>query len=41
MTLTHVLYIPVVFLVGLAAGFIAGARAVRAEYAKQRSRAKE
>ena len=41
MTLTHILYIPVVFVLGLSIGYILGAKAVRAEYAKGRRRAKE
>lgn len=40
MTATHLLYIPLVFLLGLAIGYILGARAVRAELEKQRDRAK-
>ncbi len=40
MTLTHLIYIPGVVLVGLVFGYVLGARAVRAEFDKQRKRAK-
>jgi hypothetical protein len=41
MTAAHVIYIPVVLLVGLVMGYILGARAVRAELAERRRRMKE
>jgi proteasome assembly chaperone (PAC2) family protein len=41
MTIAHVVYIPGVFLLGLAVGYVLGARAVRAEMARLRKRAKE
>ncbi len=41
MTLTHIFYIPVVLVIGLAVGYFMGAKAVRAEFAKGRSRAKD
>jgi uncharacterized protein YneF (UPF0154 family) len=41
MTLTHIFYIPVIFLIGLSVGYFMGAKAVRAEFTKGRSRAKE
>lgn len=41
MTAEHVIYIPGVLLVGLALGYVFGARAVRAEVARARRRAKE
>ena len=41
MPLEHVIYIPGVALVGLVVGYMLGARAVRAEYEKQKKRAKE
>ena len=37
----HVIYIPGVLLIGLVVGYVLGARAVRAEFARQRKRAKE
>lgn len=40
MPLEHIIYIPGVMLVGLAAGYILGARAVRREVEEQRRRAK-
>jgi len=40
-TLTHIFYIPVVFVIGLSIGYFMGAKAVRAEFSKGRARAKE
>jgi len=37
-TIAHVLYIPGVLLVGIAIGFVLGARAARAEAARQNER---
>jgi hypothetical protein len=37
-SIAHVLYIPGVLLVGIAIGFVMGARAARAEAAKQSER---
>lgn len=41
MTAAHVIYIPFALLMGLIAGYILGARAVRAELEKKRKRMKE
>ncbi len=41
MTSQHVIYIPSVLLVGLIAGYVLGARAVRAEIERRRRRLKE
>ena len=41
MTPQHVIYIPCVLLLGLVAGYIMGARAVRAELERRRRRMKE
>lgn len=41
MTPEHVIFIPGVLLVGLALGYVMGARAARAELAKRRARIKE
>jgi hypothetical protein len=41
MTPEHVIYIPAVLLLGLVAGYVLGARAVRAEIQRQRKRWKE
>lgn len=41
MTPQHVIYIPVVLLLGLVLGYIFGARAVRAELEKRKKRLKE
>ena len=41
MTSAHVLYIPFALTMGLIAGYILGARAVRAELDKKRKRMKE
>ncbi len=41
MTAAHVIYIPFALLIGLIAGYILGARAVRAELEKKRKRMKE
>lgn len=41
MTPNHAIYIPMVALLGLVAGYIAGSRAVRAEYERKRKRMKE
>lgn len=40
MTLGHVLYVPVVLLLGLAFGYVLGAKAVRRELEDARRRAK-
>jgi hypothetical protein len=40
-TIEHVIYIPVVLLLGLTLGYVMGARAVREEHAKMKRRAKE
>ena len=40
MTPQHVIYIPMVALLGLVVGYIMGSRAVRAEYEKRRRRLK-
>jgi hypothetical protein len=37
-TISHVLYIPGVLLIGIAIGFVLGARAARAEIARQNAR---
>ncbi len=37
----HVVFIPAVLLVGMVLGYVMGARAVRAEIAKQKSRRRE
>ena len=36
MTVEHVIFIPAVFLIGLAAGYVMGARAVREEIRRKR-----
>jgi hypothetical protein len=41
MPIAHVIYIPGVLLVGVVVGYMLGARAVRAEFEKQRKRSKE
>ena len=41
MTAAHFVYIPVVLLMGLIAGYTLGARAVRAELERRRRRMKE
>jgi hypothetical protein len=41
MTFEHIIYIPGVLLVGLIAGYVLGARAVRAELAALKRKAKE
>ena len=41
MTAAHFIYIPFALLIGLIAGYIFGARAVRAELEKKRKRMKE
>lgn len=40
MTLIHVIYIPGCIIVGVVLGYLLGAKAVRAEFEKQRKRAK-
>lgn len=40
-TFEHIIYIPGVLLLGLAIGYMMGARAVRAEFARQKQRAKK
>ncbi|MFO0569812.1 MAG: hypothetical protein U0263_29450 [Polyangiaceae bacterium] len=41
MTFEHVIYIPGTILLGVVLGYVLGARAVRAELAKQKARAKQ
>jgi hypothetical protein len=41
MTIEHVIFIPGVLLVGIALGFLFGARAVRSEMARMKERAKK
>lgn len=41
MPVEHVIYIPAVLLVGLIAGYVLGARAVRAEIERDRHRARK
>jgi hypothetical protein len=41
MTAQHVIYIPSVLLVGMIAGYVLGARGMRAEIERQRRRMKE
>jgi hypothetical protein len=41
MTFEHVIYIPGMLLLGIAIGYLLGARAVRAETARQRLKAKQ
>lgn len=41
MTFEHVIYIPGVLILGLAIGYILGAKAVRAEIARAKQRMKE
>lgn len=41
MTMQHLIYIPSVLLMGLVAGYILGARAVRAELERRKRRMKE
>jgi len=38
---SHIIYIPLVAFLGLIIGYIAGSRAVRAEYDRRRKRMKE
>jgi proteasome assembly chaperone (PAC2) family protein len=40
MTFEHIIYIPGVLLIGLAIGYVMGARAVRAEMQQMQKRAK-
>ncbi|MEZ4440737.1 MAG: hypothetical protein R3B72_16680 [Polyangiaceae bacterium] len=40
-TSQHIIYIPMVLIIGLAIGYAAGARAVRAELERKRERMKE
>jgi hypothetical protein len=37
----HLLYIPGVLLIGIVVGYLLGSRAVRAEYERQKKRAKQ
>lgn len=41
MTAAHFIYIPFMLMIGLMAGYVLGARAVRAELEKKRERMKE
>ena len=41
MTFEHIIYIPGVLMVGITVGYLLGARAVRAEFARLKKRAKE
>jgi hypothetical protein len=41
MPLAHLIYIPGILLVGMVVGYLMGARAVRAEYERQKKRSKE
>ena len=41
MTLEHIIFIPGVLLVGLATGYVMGARAARAEAARRRAKMRE
>lgn len=41
MTAEHVIFIPGVLMIGIAIGYIMGARAVRAEFKRLKKRAKE
>lgn len=41
MTLEHMIYIPGMIMLGLIIGYMMGARAVRAEHARMKKRAKE
>jgi proteasome assembly chaperone (PAC2) family protein len=41
MTFEHIIYIPGVLLIGVTFGYVLGARAVRAEMARLKKRAKE
>jgi proteasome assembly chaperone (PAC2) family protein len=41
MTFEHIIYIPGVLLIGVTFGYILGAKAVRAEVARLKKRAKE
>lgn len=41
MTFEHIIYIPGVLLIGVTFGYVLGARAVRAEMARLKRRAKE
>ena len=41
MTFEHIIYIPGVLMVGITVGYMLGARAVRAEFARLKKRAKE
>lgn len=40
-TIEHVIYIPGILLLGLAVGYVLGARAVREEHARMKQRAKQ
>lgn len=40
-TFEHIIYIPGVLLLGMAVGYVLGARAVRAEFQRMKKRAKE
>jgi hypothetical protein len=40
-TIQHVIYIPTALMVGMVAGYVMGARAVRAELERRRRRMKE
>ncbi len=41
MTFEHVIYIPGILMLGVIVGYMMGARAVRAEHARLKKRAKE
>ncbi len=41
MTFAHVIFIPSVLLIGILIGYSMGARAIRAEFARQRKRLEE
>ena len=41
MTFEHIIYIPGVLMVGITVGYMLGTRAVRAEFARLKKRAKE
>ena len=41
MTSNHVVYIPLVALLGITLGYLLGSRSVRAEYERRRNRLKE
>jgi hypothetical protein len=40
MSIAHLLYVPAVLVVGIALGYVLGARAVRSEFDRLRQRAK-